>query len=271
MVRRSMEAFVAPQFLPTTFACLSRAEACRDFGTNSHSWRVAGMIRHVGLAMGISAADVGRISNAAILHDIGKMAVPIDLLQKSTPLSPEEFALIRTHAQVGHGILHVPGDAMMMLAAEIALSHHERYDGTGYPHGISGEAIPLPAQIAAICDTYDALRQDRPYRRGLAHDDAMGVITLGDGRTKPEHFAPRVLSAFQSISDEVRKAFSERFWAADEIAGPAPDMLAPAPQTLTAVEGSRAPASSLGTQPSGIVHTVAPSEMSAAAGGGRRR
>jgi putative two-component system response regulator len=185
----------------------------------------------VGLALGVSPDDAYRFAQATVLHDIGKLAVPIDLLQKSTPLSPEEFALIRTHAQVGHGILQIPDDPMMMLAAEIALSHHERYDGTGYPRGLSGEAIPLPAQIAAICDTYDALRQDRPYRRGLAHDDAMGVITLGDGRTKPEHFAPRVLSAFRSIADEVRKIFSERLWAADGSSGP--DMFAPALQTLT--------------------------------------
>jgi putative two-component system response regulator len=263
---------MAPQSLPTTFECLSRAEACRDFGTNSHSWRVGGMVRHVGLALGVSPEDVRRFAQATVLHDIGKLAVPIDLLQKSTPLSPEEFALIRTHTQIGHGILHVPGDAMMILAAEIALHHHERYDGTGYPHGISGEAIPLPAQIAAICDTYDALRQDRPYRRGLAHDDAMGVITLGDGRTKPEHFAPRVLSAFQSVSDEVRRVFNERFWAADEISRLAPDMLlASAPQTAIAAEGSRFSASSRVVQQSGISHSAVRGKAATAVGGSRRR
>jgi HD-GYP domain-containing protein (c-di-GMP phosphodiesterase class II) len=95
----------------------------------------------------------------------------------------------------------------MTLAAEIALHHHEKYDGSGYPFGLAGEDIPLPAQIAAICDTYDALRQDRPYRRGMAHDQAMRVIVNGDQRSQPAHFAPRIWAAFQKISHHARLIF----------------------------------------------------------------
>ncbi len=153
------------------------------------------------------AAETAQIAAAAVLHDIGKLAVPIELLQKSTPLSAEEFALIKTHSQAGHDILATPGNALMTLAATIALQHHEKYDGSGYPLGLAGEAIALPAQIAAICDTYDALRQDRPYRRGLSHDETMKVIVDGDRRSMPAHFSPRIWSAFQLVSDSARFVF----------------------------------------------------------------
>jgi HD-GYP domain-containing protein (c-di-GMP phosphodiesterase class II) len=155
---------IGPLRLPATIACLTRAEARRDFGTNSHAKRVARIIQYVARQIGLSASESGQIASAAILHDIGKLAVPIDLLQKSAPLSAEEFALIKTHSQAGHDILAVPGNALMTMAATVALQHHEKYDGSGYPFGLVGEAISLPAQIAAICDSYDALRQDRPYR-----------------------------------------------------------------------------------------------------------
>lgn len=187
--------------LPTTIACLTRAEARRDFGTNSHARRVAAIVERLALQIGVSVGESRKISHAAILHDIGKMSVPIDLLQKSTSLSVEEFALIKTHSQSGHDILAATGNAMMNLAATIALHHHERYDGSGYPFGLVGDAIPLPAQILSICDTYDALRQDRPYRRGMTHDTAVHVIVNGDNRTMPAHFAPRVWQGFQAISE----------------------------------------------------------------------
>jgi putative two-component system response regulator len=193
--------------LPTAVACLSKAESFRDFGTNAHARRVAAMIQQVAVEMGLSDGESRQIAHAALLHDIGKLAVPIELLQKSTPLAAEELALIRTHCERGHDILSPSDDPLMKLAASIALSHHEKYDGTGYPHGLSGDAIPLPAQIAAVCDTYDALRQDRPYRRGMTHEDALNIIVNGDNRTTPQHFAPRAWSAFQEVSVKARSIF----------------------------------------------------------------
>lgn len=165
------------------------------------------MIAYLGRSLGVSDGESRRIADAALLHDIGKFAVPIELLQKSTPLSAAEFALVRAHPQAGYDILHTTGNSMMALAAEIALHHHERYDGSGYPHGLAGEAIPLPARIAAVCDVYDALRQHRPYRPGRGYDEAMSIIMNGDGRTLPSHFEPRILLAFQRISDDARKVF----------------------------------------------------------------
>jgi len=192
---------------PLTIACLSRAEHLRDHGTNCHARRVSAMIQEVGLKLGVAAKQCREIAFASLLHDIGKMAVPLDLLNKTAALSKEEVAVIRMHCHRGHAILQGHGDPLIVLASEIALHHHERYDGTGYPDGLAGEAIPYAARIIAVCDTYDALRQDRPYRRGLSHAEAMRKITEGDGRTKPEHFDPAVLSAFKELGGAVCDIF----------------------------------------------------------------
>lgn len=193
--------------LPTTIACLRRAEAYRDVGTNSHEHRVAQAVFKLACHLGLDEDEACDIARASILHDIGKLAVPLALLHKPGALSANEIAWIKTHSANGHKILASPGDTMVELAASIALNHHEHYDGTGYPHGKRGEDIPLPAQIVAICDIYDALRDDRPYRAGVTHETAMGIIVIGDSRTKPTHFAPRVWQAFQQIGDDACQLF----------------------------------------------------------------
>ncbi|MBI2256837.1 MAG: HD domain-containing protein [Proteobacteria bacterium] len=193
--------------LPATFLCLARAEASKDFGTSSHERRVAALVYRLARQLGLPAGKARQLARAGILHDIGKLAVPVEVLQKTAPLSREEVALIKTHSSAGHHILRMPRNALVNLAAEIALHHHERFDGSGYPNGLVADAIPLPAQITSICDTYDALREDRPYRRGIPHDDTMRIIVNGDNRTKPCHFAPQVLSAFQVISDQAKMIF----------------------------------------------------------------
>ena len=196
-----------PRSLPVTVACLTRVEALRDFGTNSHAHRVSDMIACVAHELGLSDAECRDFSDAGLLHDIGKLAIPLELLRKSSALSSEERALIRTHAAKGYEILSSPDDPFMRLAAEVALSHHERYDGTGYPTGISGDRIPLAAQVATICDVYDALRDHRPYRQGLRHETARAIILEGDGRTSPDHFAQPILAAFRRVSDQLDEIF----------------------------------------------------------------
>jgi len=203
---------------PLTVACLSRAEHLRDFGTNCHARRVGLMTQLVGLALGVAIERCREIAFASVLHDIGKMAIPLDLLNKSAPLNTQEVAVIRTHCQRGHSILQGHSDKLIVLASEIALHHHERYDGTGYPGGLAGEAIPYPARLIAVCDTYDALREDRPYRRGLPHAQAMSKIIDGDGRTRPEHFDPDVLNAFKGLSSRISHIFETYDALADEAA-----------------------------------------------------
>jgi len=202
--------------VPLTIACLSRAEHLRDFGTNCHARRVARMTYEVGLELGLEAERSKDIAFASLLHDIGKMAVPLDLLNKPAALNAEEIAVVRTHCRRGHAILKGQSDRIIVLASEIALHHHERYDGTGYPNSLTGEAIPYPARVIAVCDIYDALRDDRPYRRGLPHARAMSKILDGDGRTRPEHFDPGVLQVFRKLDSRIQEIFEGYDALADE-------------------------------------------------------
>lgn len=197
--------------LPPAIAGLGRAQLVRDFRTSIHSTRVAKIIAALGTSLGLARDEVTEIAVASAMHDVGKFAIPIEILHKRDRLSRDEVTLIKSHAEVGHRILLTPGDRMSELAALIALCHHERFDGSGYPHGLAGGAIPLPAQIASICDIYDALREERPYRPSLSHEVAMSIILVGDGRTKPSHFAPRVLTAFCSLSEEIRQVFDDAY------------------------------------------------------------
>jgi putative two-component system response regulator len=200
-------ALIGDGALPPAVASLGRAEMLRDLGTSSHARRSALIVHLTARELGMPAEKARAVAIASLLHDIGKIAVPIDLLQKSTPLTPEEHALIRTHCRRGHDILRSNVDPILALASEIALHHHECCDGSGYPDRLSGDDIPLAVQVSSICDGYDALRQDRPYRRGLSHADAMRILVEGDGRTLPQHFSTRVLAAFCRVSDKARTIF----------------------------------------------------------------
>jgi len=193
--------------LPPAAFCLTKAEGMRDRETNSHEKRVSRMAEALCRELGVAAEVCGQVASAALLHDIGKFAIPLNVLRKTTPLTQEEIALLKTHSAKGYELLSSSGDAFLNMAAELAWAHHERYDGTGYPRKLKGDAIPLGARILTVCDVYDALRQDRPYRLGIPHSQAMDVILVGDGRTRPEHFAPDVLAALRSIANELKSIY----------------------------------------------------------------
>ena len=147
------------------------------------------------------------------LHDVGKVSVPDAVLKKSGGLTQEEFEQMKEHTMGGGDLLRqvaefLPGDQRLLsVAIDIAESHHERFDGSGYPNGLSGEAIPISARIVSVADVYDALRSPRPYKRGFSHEEAMDIILNGDGRTAPEHFDPEVLTAFKEIHTTLRDAY----------------------------------------------------------------
>ncbi len=159
------------------------------------------------MALGLPGSECADIANAALLHDIGKIVVPLEIISKPTSLTNEEFQIVKTHCVIGETVLSGTGDPLLALAAEIALHHHEKFNGTGYPNGFRGEDIPLPGRIVGICDVYDALRRDRPYRPGSAHDETISIITIGDGRTSPGDFDYRILKVFLHNSARIENMY----------------------------------------------------------------
>lgn len=146
------------------------------------------------------------IINYSTLHDIGKIFIPYEILNKSGKLSKEEFEEIKKHTIYAKRLLAHP---RFKVALNIALFHHENYDGTGYPLGMVGDEIPLEARIVKIVDVYDALRSDRPYKKGFTHEEAINIITKGDGRVEPSHFDPQLLKIFLSLEDEVKELYQK--------------------------------------------------------------
>ncbi len=147
------------------------------------------------------------MGQACSFHDLGKVVLPDAVLLKPSALTPDEWAIMRSHSQLGHDILKHGTNPVTRLAASIALTHHECFDGSGYPHGLRGDGIPLEGRIACICDVYDALREDRVYREGLTHEHALDIILKGDCRTRPTQFDPQVLQAFLNNSYRYSELF----------------------------------------------------------------
>ncbi|WP_287153076.1 HD domain-containing phosphohydrolase [Candidatus Solincola tengchongensis] len=145
--------------------------------------------------IGLLSREVETIGYSAQMHDVGKIHVHPDILRKKGPLTAEEWEEIRKHCEAG---AHILGNhPRLAVAAEIALSHHEKWDGSGYPRGLREEEIPLTGRIVALADVYDALRSRRSYKPGLSHQKAVEIILQGDGRSMPDHFDPRVLDVFR--------------------------------------------------------------------------
>jgi HD-GYP domain-containing protein (c-di-GMP phosphodiesterase class II) len=158
----------------TTLAALTSTVEAKDDYTSAHGEDVAGLAVRVAARMGLPAAEVRDVRYAAMLHDVGKVAVPSEILLKAGPLDEEEWVLMRSHAAVG-GELVGRIDAFAHLAPAVRASH-ERWDGGGYPDGLAGEEIPLAARIIAVCDTYDAIVTDRPYRPARTSGEALAEL-----------------------------------------------------------------------------------------------
>jgi len=199
-----------------------------------HQSRVGVISRLIALKLGFSPDEADQIKDAAVLHDIGKLFVPVSYLEKAGPLAPDEMEAVRQHPEWGHAILSGCGNPTLRLAALVALQHHENWDGTGYPSNLVGEEISIEARIVSICDIYDALREERSYRKSLPHEQTMDIIMRGDERTTPEMFDPRVLRVFLRFSEEVATEFDgamalQADQARDCLSGPT-DFCAAAPK-----------------------------------------
>jgi len=173
---------------------LALAVEYRDNDTGDHTWRVARYSQIIAEALGLNPDLCHRIYLAAPLHDVGKVAVPDGILLKRGPLTPQEFAVVRTHSTVGRRILEDSASELIQLAAEIAEAHHEKWDGSGYPHGLAGEAIPLSARIVAVADVFDALTTVRPYKASMPAEEALRHLCADSAL----HFDPSCIAAFIS-------------------------------------------------------------------------
>ena len=171
---------------------LARAADFRDDATGEHTRRVGDAAACLAGAAGLPREEVELIRRAAPLHDVGKIGVPDAILLKPGRLTPDETTAMRQHTLFGAAILAGGRCATMRLAETIALAHHERWDGSGYPYGLAGTAIPLAARIVAIVDVYDALTNVRPYRPALPRDEVVAMMRADAGR----HFDPELLEAF---------------------------------------------------------------------------
>ena len=167
-----------------------------DRSTDDHSRRVAERAIETARALGVSESEVETLRVAAYLHDIGKVEVSTGVLQKAASLTAAERAEMERHVDYGTGMLRRLG-GLLEHVVPLVMYHHERWDGRGYK-GLAGEDIPLGARIIAVCDTYDAIVADRPYRQGRSHDQAVEILRSGSGT----QFDPRVVDAFVALYDE---------------------------------------------------------------------
>lgn len=177
---------------------LTRAAEYKDEETGDHIKRVGLYTREVAEAMGMDKEFVETIYYSSPIHDIGKVGVPDEILLKPGNLTPEEKDIMESHTTIGAKILEGSDSAFLRMARDIALSHHERWSGKGYPNGLKGEEIPLSSRIMNIVDQYDALRSRRPFKSSFSHQKSLEIITTGDSRTSPDDFDPAVLEGFIS-------------------------------------------------------------------------
>lgn len=178
---------------------LMKAAEHRDTDTGDHIARVSGFVTLLAEAMGFDRASVRQLSLASTMHDVGKIAVPDSILLKPGPLTDGERAVMQTHAERGRRILENSSSVTLRLAAEIAATHHEHWDGNGYPRGLSGAEIPLSGRIVAVADVFDALTSERPYKTAWSFGDARDFVVRQAGR----QFDPAVVEAFRSRWEDI--------------------------------------------------------------------
>lgn len=174
---------------------LARAAEYRDDNTWEHTQRVAATAARLGRRLGMDERTAELLRLAAPLHDLGKIAIPDYILLKPDRLTDEEFEVVKTHAPIGASILSGGDSELLRIAERIAATHHERWDGTGYPGGLRGDAIPLAGRLVALADTFDILVHERPWKDEWSVDDAAGEIRRSAG----SHFDPAVVEAFDDL------------------------------------------------------------------------
>lgn len=178
---------------------LGRAGHYNDTDTGVHIWRMAEYASALARAAQWPVEQANLLQLAAPMHDTGKIGVPDAILKAPRQLMADEWTIMRTHTEIGHGILSVSNTALFQLAAEVALAHHEKWDGSGYPKGLKAQQIPESARIVAVADVFDALTMSRPYKKAWTVDAAFEQLEKEAGR----HFDAHLVALFMSIKDEI--------------------------------------------------------------------
>jgi len=178
---------------------LSKAAESRDPETGAHIVRMANYSKIIAEQLGLSAADQQLILETAPMHDVGKVGIPDSILLKPGKLTPDEFSVMKQHTRLGYEILAGSSSNLLTAGAEIALAHHEKFDGSGYPNGLAGENIPLFARIVAVADVFDALTSERPYKKAWDNEQALAHLWEGAGK----HFDPSCVDAFFAGWDKI--------------------------------------------------------------------
>ncbi len=208
-VPRSMATAGALPAMKRVPACFAKAVATLLSATERHSRETGPHLRRIGKYVDCITRELGWSSCrrqwfqlVAPLHDVGKIGVPPVLLHRPGPLNERERAIVRSHTFIGHAMLSGAPHPDLREASLIALTHHERWDGSGYPNGLAGESIPITGRIIALADTYDALRMPRSYKPAFDHQKALSIMLEGDDRTSPAHFEPELLTMLVKLQNE---------------------------------------------------------------------
>jgi len=213
-MQMSSQASAAPMAAENTTGFIDAIEKIgRDYGfadgaTHRHGYVVGELCSTLAVAQGVSKEEATILGHAARLHDIGKFLLPPAILHKPGPLDIGEREVIQMHSQHGQSILSMYSNPHFQLAAQLALLHHERVDGTGYPFGLREDDIPAPVKTIAICDVYEALRSSRSYKDQLTHDEVVAMLRF-DEQLGTGAFDQTALTAFLDIGDTVRRAYRQ--------------------------------------------------------------
>jgi len=190
---------------------LGRAAEYKDNETGMHVVRMSKIAHLLAVALGMSDEDAKLLLHASPMHDIGKIGIPDGVLLKPGKLDPDEWEVMKTHSQIGAEILGDHPSPLMQMARLVALTHHEKWDGSGYPKGLKGEDIPLVGRITALADVFDALTSQRPYKKAWPVEDAVQLIRDNSGK----HFDPKLVEVFLDKLPEIQ-AICERYREPDE-------------------------------------------------------
>lgn len=188
---------------------LTIATEFKDEDTASHIKRISVFAVYIASKLNYNPDKLELLKYSSSLHDIGKIGVPDSILLKQGKLTAQEMMIAKTHTTLGYEILKDSGFPIINMSADIALNHHEKWSGKGYPRGLYKEEIPIEARIVMLCDQYDSLRSVRPYKIAVSHEDAYNILIHGDNRTSPDDFDPDILEIFKEFHEDFAKVYEK--------------------------------------------------------------